>query len=379
MKRRQYILGIGALGVTAGVAGCSGDETDDPGAAGEETDTPAGQATEGPAGTDTETSTDEESADDETSDDEDTEGTDFGTDPASAVSAMLEAMAAEDRDTLAAVMHSKSPFNPENQDDDIEIRWGSDGHDDFEVGTVETGVEIDRLRGNDSTRWLAENERVQQVFENEQTALVGIEIFEDGEAEPVDESRWIAATEDGEWRALVSGPIDPPESPLAIQAQVVEEISFEDDTATVQFLDVAEFEQATVETGSATTTVDAPESATVDVDPDGDTVSVTATVDGDQEEVHREGYPTDERFVDHIEIENEEMGWALVYITGETDADGMHVASANSAGEASTESLAGINYIGAGFEPDGDELVVTLTTDGEDEVVHRERFGGPAW
>lgn len=374
MKRREYVIGMGSLGVTAGVAGCFGEDTDTPGGSGEDNGTdPDG---DGGGATDT-AEPDTEETPDESDDQQDPDG---AADPAAAISAFMTAVQHGGREDIAATMHPESPLNPANYGEEWEANFGLGVYEDVETGDVDTGFTADSMLDGHNTGWLVDEELIEEVFDDEEAALVAVELSGGPEGDGTQQSRWVAATVDGEWLAFLPEPTDPPESPLAIQAQVVEEITFEDDTATVTFLDVSGFEQATVATESgASTTVDAPETATVDVDPDGDTVVVTATVGGEQEEVHREGYPTDERFVDHIEIENEEIGWALVHFTGETDADEMHIASASSEGEASTGDLGNVNYIGTGFDPDGDELVVRLTTDGEDEVVHRERFGGTSW
>lgn len=372
MKRRQYVIGMGSLGVTAGVAGCFGGDTDTPGGSGEDNGTdPDG---DGGGATDT-AEPDTEETPDESGDQQDPDG---AADPAAAISAFMTAVQDGGREEIAATMHPESPLNPANYDDEWEANFGQGGYEEFETGEVDDSFAPESLLDGHNTGFVDE-ELIEEVFADEEAALVTVELSGGLEENGTEQTEWVAATADGEWLAFLPGPTDPPESPLAIQAQVVEEISFADDTATVAFLDVPGFEGATVETDSDdSTTVEEPEEASVDVDPDGDAVVVTATVDGDTEEVHREGYPTNERYVDRVEYDDENE-WAQVHVTGETDADELLVESANSRGESSTDSPASTNYLGVGFDPAGDELVVTLRTDGEDEVVHRERYGGPAW
>lgn len=360
MERRQFVAGIATVGLTASVGGCLGSVTQqqrDPNAESDPDESPTADGTRAEP---TETGTDES-----------TEAGLAGG-PEEAVAAYLDAWKAEDREALAKAAHSESTLNPETHADDASLESASFA--DYDTRLVETGLARDRVTSVRYVEATYDEGTLDTVLDGQVAALVRVEASgEDSEGlEP--ETDWVVVTEDDAWRVFWRAPATVEASKLAIDAQVVEAVSFEDGSARVDFQDVAGFEQATVETErNGQTTVDAPDQATVPVDSDGDAVVVTATVDGETAEVHREQYPPDERFVEEVRFDAE-TAQADVRFGGETDASSVHVDSVNTFSEASSDTLGALTHLAVGFDPQGDEIVVTVTTDGEDTVVHRERY-----
>lgn len=359
MERRRYLAGLATACLTASVAGCIGSRTETPAA-----------GNGGNGSTDGESGVEPTTADPTETDQTTDEGLSGG--PEATVRTYLDAWESRDRAALAAAAHSESPLNPENHDADAEL--ASAPFDGSETRLLETGVSRERVgevRYVDAT---FDDETLSAVLDGHVTALVRVELSGgdvDGMAAETDLG---VVTEDDQWRVLWRAPASTEESNLAIDAQVVDEVSFGDDSATVSVRDVPGFEQATIETESGETeTIQSPESATVGVDPDFDTVIVTATVDGETEEVHRERTPPTDRFVEGIDFDPE-TEQARVRFDGETDVDAVRIDSVNTFSEASSETPEPLTYLTVGFDPAGDEIAVTLTSDGEEMVVYRERY-----
>lgn len=359
MERRQFVAGIATAGLTASVGGCLGSVTQQQRDPNTESDPDESPTADGTGAEPTETGTDES-----------TEAGLAGG-PEEAVAAYLDAWKAEDREALAKAAHSESPLNPETHADDAALE--SVSFADYETRLIETGISRERVTDVRYVEAAYDDGTLGDVLGGHIAALVRVEVSggTDGGIEP--ETDWVVVTEADNWRVFWRAPATLEESDLAIDAQVVETVSFEDGSARVDFQDVAGFERATVETErNEQTTVDAPDQATVPVDSDGDAVVVTATVDGETAEVHRERYPPDERFVEAVRFDAE-TAQADVRFGGETDASSVHVDSVNTFSEASSDTLGALTHLTVGFDPQGDEIVVTVTTDGEDTVVHRER------
>lgn len=86
------------------------------------------------------------------------------------------------------------------------------------------------------------------------------------------------------------------------------------------------------------------------------------------------------QIVDRIEYDTETER-AKVYMSGteETDAEEIVVYSErlgeqNRLWSKDSETLPSVNYLTAGFDPSGDELVVTVRVDGEEQVVYRDQY-----
>ena len=158
------------------------------------------------------------------------------------------------------------------------------------------------------------------------------------------------------------------------------------DAARVLFVDAPVADSVTVRATNAyaersSSTPGQIEYFDVSLDPDGDSVVVTATVDGETRPVHREQYPKSERVVDDVTDDTDadaEAFDATARVTFADDqADGTVTVSSTRGGSETTADLDGtVEPAVVGIELDGDEVVVTHTDaddDGETTERHRER------
>ncbi|MFP8952362.1 hypothetical protein ACLI4Z_05210 [Natrialbaceae archaeon A-arb3/5] len=258
--------------------------------------------------------TDGGSTDDENTDGEQTTDDENNGDDHGAVAAVdayVEAASDEDLEAMAEAMHSRHPFNPDNLD-------------------------VDETNGDDGWSY-------------------NVEAYDNYERELVDEE-----FDTDEIRDL----------PYA-------EFWFED----VDLDDLVEDEEAALV------------AVTFETTEDGETVEdeeqlITLTEDGEWtvffEYEEPPEIPDDEpvddneyRIVDDLEFDEESE---MVTITLD-DSIGVDIervtAYSSSLGTDSWVSTSGggsINYFASGFDPDGDEIVVTVTVDDEERVVHRETY-----
>lgn len=124
-------------------------------------------------------------------------------------------------------------------------------------------------------------------------------------------------------------------------------------------------------------------SATV-TDPEGQTQEtrfVTVTHDGEWV-ILAQGVPTqaemeaaklDARVVADVTFDAD-ADTARVHVLENPVADSVTVEAANSGESRSSETPESLTYLDVGMDPDGDEVVVRATVDGESRVVHRERY-----
>lgn len=365
------------LGVTA-LAGCTGALGDDGDGTATETDTGDGRTDD----TDTEAPTTEER------DEESASGS-----PEGAIRGYVEASAeADDSEAVATYFHRVHPFHPENLDDDAD-EWLLT---DREVESVETEVAEDAEATADAVMSAplmrmseVERDEVADALDGERAAVVDATVtYGDGETS---EFRSVTVTADGEWVVLAQG-IEADEGgdggtgSSELEARVVDDVTFnaEEDNARVHFVDSPVADSVSVEaknefSGTSTDTPDPVSYLTVYLDPEGDAVLVSATLDGESRPVHREQYPESERVVDEITYDSDPDtdlfdATARVEFTGNAEGERLAAESTVADGEVSTDSPSAVEHVTVGVDPEGDEVVVTLTADGESRVVHRERY-----
>lgn len=325
MKRRRYLAAVSTVGVGV-LAGCVGDdgtgggddtadETDEE-ATDDETDD-GGEADNDEADTpdseETDTPDDEGEADG--GDDEpDEDGGDAEHEALAVFDAYVEAAEEEDLDGLATYMHSHHPFNPDNLDDD----------EREDVFTFEP-ADIDGY----------ERELVDEAFDTDDVRDVpGIEFWFAESDVTLDEIL------DGEEAVLV---------------ETTHETS-EDDEA------VEETEQLILLTEGDDWRVFFPYEEPSDV-PEGEPV--------DDEEY---------RIVDRIEYDTEtEVATIHVSDTGDIEAEELVAYSASLQQDSSVwsedaDTLPNTNFFTVGFDPDGDEIVVTIRFEDDETVIYRETY-----
>jgi hypothetical protein len=86
------------------------------------------------------------------------------------------------------------------------------------------------------------------------------------------------------------------------------------------------------------------------------------------EVVERIEYNTENRQAKVYLSGTEEIGAQRVTVYSTSLGDQSHIRSKGSG------TVPNVNYLAAPFDPDGDKLVVTVTVDGEERVVHREQY-----
>lgn len=296
MDRRTYVVSAG-VSVSSLLAGCLSDASSD----------------------------DNDGPDDSTNDD----GSDGETEPGpvSAIDAYLDAAEAEDTDALLEVVHGSSPLYALYEDPEWEFESGEfDDRENIETEFVtEDGSVADILELKGASFWFDEGELEAEIGD-EDIALVRAEL---AEQESADESGiWVLVTEDDEWTVFwVGDEDDTPDDPeAAFEApiedadnDVIDEIEWDvdpnevsdgfdpetTDFARVHLTDSpgleaetvriestiagAEFELYNDESGGVSSTW-ADSWVTVQFDPNGDQIVVTAIEDGTETIVHREHY-----------------------------------------------------------------------------------------
>lgn len=363
MKRRHFFTALGSACV-AGFAGCTStaDETDDPTATADD-DTPSSDDT--PAGPDTPAG-----------------------DPTTVVESFVRAAVENDTAAARASLHPSHPFHPENRDGDLTFGSLFDG---AAIAAVETervaedpsaATVLDRVPG---TAAAFEEEELADLLDGERSALVSATVtFED---HPPVEYLFVGATRDGEWRILWQGEVPTTRPDPAFDVYVVDRVEFTgDDRARVHLVADPVADSVTVESveTTASTTTDTVGSATwlsVGLDPAGDELVVTATLDGESTVVHRERYPPDERAVDDVTFDTDpedSLYDAVARVTfNDVDSDARVTAAATrTESEVTFEPLSDVTFLDVGIDPGGDEVTVTVTEDGETTEIHRERYHG---
>ncbi len=262
----------------------------------------------------------EEEATDDDAETEESDDTDE--DPLSVVYEFLEAAVEEDLDRMSELSHSLNPLDPAAWvEDGWEFRGGGDEEDleglDAEVVDDDAAVEdVFELEGAEF--WF-EEEELTETLDGEDMAATEITVDDPTE----DDTIWMLATEDGEWRYLFAAPTDDrPDDPEEVFEEPIED---ENDDVVVE-----------IDWEHDSPTSDIQQAAVV---------------------------LTDERGVDanRIEIESTIEGAS----TGAFDRDD----------EDFTATWEDVTlYIP--YDTDGDQIVVTAINEGENEskVVHREQY-----
>ncbi|ELY78936.1 hypothetical protein [Natrinema pallidum] len=283
MHRRHYLAAAGLVG-TAGLAGCL-DES--PLAS-------TGGIADEPDDNDEDDATDERTI----------EATPDG--PEATARAFLRAVDAGDGDAFAALVHGSSSLHPDNFDATTDgegtDRPGLD-IESFDTELDDTGLTVADLRAIPGAKLFVEDD-LATVVEGSDTALVSATMEPGDTAGEAfeDEVEIVLVTENGEWTILWWLPArsDPDEirddSIIDEEGRVVDAVSFDTSgarhRARVEFADAPDVDVVTVESTvfGASATMDDPsatDTATITLDPNGDELVVSATIDGTTEVVHR--------------------------------------------------------------------------------------------
>ena len=227
-----------------------------------------------------------------------------------------------------------------------------------------------------------DQETLADALAGEQTAVVEtIVTTADGKRHV---SRIATVTSDGEW-AILALRVDPKTTQSAqFEGRVVSKVSVDtsEDRVRLYFDGAPTAEKLTAKTKNARSSRSSSTPAAIsyfDLYPDsaGDELIVTATVDGDTRTIHREQYPPSERAVEDVTYDDDpkiDVFEAAATVSFAEDRDGeqfvvestVHGGSVTLDPDNPATAVVGVN-------PEADELVVTRTTDGASNVVHRER------
>lgn len=364
LSRRRLLSGLSIVGVAA-VAGCTstpGGSADDP------TDTTTANTTDS---TTEQSTTEDESSDASASD-------------AAAMVRTYVRNSAENPLAAQQYFHPVHPFHPDNlSEEKAEQLLSTDGElDELEVDAEQRDVSAETVLAVSLLR-IQEVERsaVADALDGQQTAVVDVTTWmADGRR---DHYEIVTVTRDGEWMVLAQAvDTEAPDAPF--EGRVVSDVTFdtETDTARVYFDESPSAEQITAKavnrrSSRSSSTPDVISYFDVRLDPAGDELLVTATVDGETRPIHREQYPPSERAVDGIEwkekADNPLGPVARVNFTDRLSAEDLLVESTLAGSEATTSPPENVHYLTVGLNAGGDEVTVTLTRDGESVEVHRER------
>jgi len=376
LTRRRYASGLSMLAVTS-LAGCTGGSGDD-----ESDDTETDATDESTPETDTTTEESTTEAEDEA----------VAGSPADPVAGYVQASAtADDPEVVGSYFHPVHPFHPDNIEDEAE-EWLLT---DREVSNVETEVVEDAEVTTDTVFSAPlfrmseiSREAVAEALDGGRAAVVDATVTYGNEE--TTEFRSVSVTADGEWLVLAqgieAGEDESGDGSSPFDTRVVDDVTFDadEDSARVHFVDSPVADSVTVEAeneffSNSTSTPEPVNYLNVPLDPEGDAVLVSATLDGESRPIHRERYPESHRVVTEVAYDTDPDtdlydATARVEFTDNFDGERLAAESTVAGGSVSTDSPAATNYVTLGIDPDGDEVVVRLTTDGEEQVVHRERF-----
>jgi hypothetical protein len=355
MNRRRFVTALGATGAAA-LAGCTqGDES------GEET-------------TGTETSTDDGTGTGPESDDS----------PESVVEAFVTRAAEGDREGVIALLHPAHPMHPDNAESgqEFELDAAAEGVEGVRTEIQTRDATVEDARSITGTGIFFEEGELAGLLDGRDAVIVGARTVGGGATA----FQSLVVTADGEWRILWQGAeTDSGSDPPALHPRVVDEVTVADDgsSAEVQFAESAANGPVTVASATAgdEATVESPAEAgslSVELDPAGDEVVVTATVDGETRPVYRERTGA-RRIVEAVRVqppENDDSPWGMTarVVVADFESDGsLRAESTRSGAENAIEPAGAANYVVVGIHEERDEVVVTLTEDGETEEIHRER------
>jgi len=371
MRRRRFISAVGAAGAAA-IAGCTDDGGDgDDDAGGDGTDRPTDTAT--PSDDTTRTT-------DAASDDGDGDGNSDGGDadslgPAEVASTFLTA---EDAETIVDTAHPAFPYDPDGDQTEITPPGADDVSTTVAAEDVGVDAVLDIYRASEA---FSESD-LRSAVDGERVAVVDATATVDGSERAFTVA---TATDDGAWRVLWLAPADAeePDPPAdGSRVRLVDDVTFdvEKDEARVQFVDqpVADgvtAEATVAESELSTDTLDGVDFLDVPLAAEGDQLTVTATLDGETELVRREQYPPDERFVDDVRYDPGEPAQAVAELNEVGNVDSLTIRATRSGNETTVSDGAGQLFeIATVLNPEGDEIVVEQTVDGETTELHRERY-----
>lgn len=375
--RRQYLGGI-AIATSAALGGCLDDVAgDDPGT--DDGDGPSDQS---------ESDTDDQPSGTGAGDGDDVSGT-----PEETLREYVQTSTeADDPAEVGALFHPVHPLHPDDLEGDAADAaetWllNDDPVSEIDVETTDRDVTPElALSAPILQASSVDDEAVADALDGEQSALVEVTVSEEGGG--TTEFGAATVTRDGEWEILAHGVRTDDElaDPSSFEARVVDEVTFDTqaDSARVHFVDSPVADEVTVAAENAfssrsTSTPGPIDDFTLSLDPEGDEVAVTATVDGETRPVHREQYPPSDRAVDAVTFDEQPDNalfdaTARVEFTGEQTGDRITVASTIRGDDASAEPAENVTHLTVGVDPEGDEVVVTRTEGDETEELHRERY-----
>jgi hypothetical protein len=364
---RREALSVLATAGAAGVAGCISTS------GGDETTT---------ASTTTETTTEQ------TTTQTTTQTTPERTpEPADSPSAAIEAFVnAEDVAAFQAPFHPLHSFSFEklSREDAENFYENSTFPENVTLERVGREVTVDLVASATLPRPDTERSAIEDALAGNDTAVVEATYESETGTETV---QFVTVEQDGGWLILAHGFQSNEEARAStLEARVVSGVAFEPDqnAARAQFVSDVAADSVTfeaVQSGDSTTT-DAPGTKSyleVDIDPGGDEVVVSATLDGESRVVHRERFPESDRLVDNIEFvvdpETDDRDAIARVNFNDSDEEGwVRVVSTVRGGETEAEPVGSLNYLNVGVDPEGDEVVVSYPVNGDTEEIHRERF-----
>lgn len=341
IERRPYLTAAGGTALAL-LAGCL-DESD-----ADDEDDAENESDE----------SDDTTADDENGDENETES-ESESGPETAVRSFLEAGANRDTDAITEVAHSTSFLNPEvHEESDFEYQFGSgDGADSiddlesFETTVVNESASIEDVLDLGAREFMFDRETLEDDLGGEEIALVRSEsTYRDPElndALVTESTVWIIATDTDD----ESAPDDAGD----------DESNADDDTEWHVYWSVHREE-----------TIDDLETAFEEpiIDENDD---VVAEIDWEFEQEQSGNGGDGEEFEWDVE-------WAKVVLTDSPglDAETVRIESTIEGSEYElygdgSNAWAG-SWAAVSLNPDGDQIVVTAVSNGDETVVHREQF-----
>jgi hypothetical protein len=364
MNRRQFLTVLGTASATA-LGGCvNGDTEPEPG---------------------TDTGPDDGGPPDDTPPDAAMRVSGQTAGPEDVVESFVMAAADGDPTAASALLHPAHPCHPDNRteavDFDTSLETLAADTIEFERRSADVTVEttFERVPG---ARAAYETEQLTDIFAGNESVFVRSTAASDDGALAY---RWVLVSQAEGWRILWFEEESDDTEPAAFAARVVDSVQFDRDAdrARVQLLAEPVADRVTLESANtdAYTSTGTPETVTslsVALEPAGDAVVVRATVDGESRVVHRERYPPADRIVDGVTFDEPPVDGpfegSVRVAFDDVESDGtLTVRSTRAEGKTSIEPASVARSLEVGADPVSDEVVVTLTEDGERTAIHRER------
>jgi hypothetical protein len=366
------------LSSLAALAGCTGSAN--PGSEETNTSSPTSEKTRtsSPETTETEeSSTDEQATQTETSVPETSEA---------AIRGFLEASTQTDDPTvIGGYFHPLHPLHPDNVDPDaVKNRYPRDTEiSTIDIESVDQEVTADMVLSAPILRTTdLEETEVTEALTYGESALHKVQITQSGD--DTREYHVITVKTTDQWTILARGVNTKLSDPLEVF--VVDDVTFdsEEERARVQFISSpkADSVEVTAKESSSTSRTDNPASESyldVAIDPEGDEIVVTATLDGRSRTIHREQYPKSARAVDEVMFDADPEGELFdavgtVTFTGNQQGEKLVIKSTIESSNTTFDTVENVSEGSVPINPDGDELTVSVMNDGRSTKVHRERY-----